>query len=148
VQLGAGETVHIRIAGSIDPETEEALSSSFDFFVGGGLASGKPDQETPKPVQPAQNTPPPAPPETAITKSTFNQQTRLAKFRFSSTVEGSSFQCKLDKGAFKPCASPKAYRHLKPGRHAFRVRAVAPSGLTDGSAAVGRFAIAAPKRRH
>ncbi|HET9198442.1 MAG TPA: hypothetical protein VFN92_09335 [Solirubrobacterales bacterium] len=86
-------------------------------------------------------------PETTIVKSTFNQQTRLAKFAFSSTVSGSAFQCKLDKGDFKPCASPRTYKHLKPGRHAFRVRAVAPSGLVDESAAAGRFSIAKPQRR-
>lgn len=90
---------------------------------------------------------PPLLPETAITKSAFNQHTRVARFRFSSTVEDSAFQCKLDKGDFKPCSSPRAYKHLKPGRHSFRVRAVAPSGMLDESAAVGRFSIAEPQRR-
>jgi hypothetical protein len=142
VQLAAGTTVRIRVSGPIDPESEEPATANFDFHVSAELAPLPPLP----PNAPAGDPPPPAP-ETAITKSAFNQHTRTARFRFSSTVEGSAFQCKLDKGAFKPCASPRAYKHLKPGRHAFRVRALAPSGLLDETAAVGRFAIAEPQRR-
>ena len=146
LQLAAGTTVRIRVSGPLDSGSGEPATANFDFNVSAELA--------PLPKQPAGDPPsaPPAPapvpvPETAITKSAFNQHTRTARFRFSSTVEGSGFQCKLDKGPFTPCASPRAYKHLKPGRHAFRVRSVAPSGLLDESAAVGRFSIAPPQRR-
>jgi hypothetical protein len=132
--------VRIRVAGPNDSGTGEPAVAGFNFSVMADLAP------LPRPtVAPPQQPPPVL--ETAIVKSVFSQQSRQATFRFSSTVEGSAFQCKLDKGEFKPCASPKTYKHLKPGRHTFRVRAVAPSGLADASAAVGRFAIAKPQRR-
>ena len=145
VFLNAGETVYARIAGPIDEGTHEPSAAAFEFIVGGGLTR----LSQPGPTGSGGNPPPPPPvtPDTAIATTLISQQTRLAKFFFSSTVAGSSFQCKLDKGDFKPCASPRAYKHLKPGRHTFRVRAVAPSGLADDSAAVGRFTIAKPQHR-
>jgi hypothetical protein len=140
LHLAAGETVRIRVAGPNDSGTGEPAVASFNFSVMADLAP------LPRPTVTPQQQPPPVL-ETAIVKSVFSQQSRQATFRFSSTVEGSAFQCKLDKGEFKPCSSPKTYTHLKPGRHAFRVRAVGPTGLLDESAAVGRFAIAKPQRR-
>jgi streptogramin lyase len=73
------------------------------------------------------------------------------KFSFSSTVAGSSFQCRLFKvptgkgkskkphGAFSSCRSPKVL-HVAPGRYRFAVRAVA-AGVTDGSAAERAFTV-------
>jgi DNA-binding beta-propeller fold protein YncE len=64
------------------------------------------------------------PPNTTITagpKPTTKKQT--ATFKFKASEAGSSFQCKLDRHGFKPCQSPKTYRHLKRGRHTFKVRA-------------------------
>jgi hypothetical protein len=146
VFLNAGETAYVRIAGPVDEGTQEPLAAAFEFIVGGGLTR----LSEPGPTGGGGNPPPPPPvtPETAIATTVISQQSRSAKFLFASSVAGSSFQCKLDKGDFKPCSSPRAYKHLKPGRHAFRVRAVGPSGLLDESAAVGRFAIAAPQHRH
>jgi hypothetical protein len=141
-EVVGGQTYWIAVDGAYDEATGEAVQVYYSLNVSMSLP--------PLPKQPAvdlQPQPPPTAPETAITRSAFNQHTRIARFRFASTADGSAFQCKLDKGAFKPCASPKAYKHLKPGRHAFRVRALAPSGLVDESAAVGRFRIAEPQRR-
>jgi hypothetical protein len=39
-----------------------------------------------------------------------------------------SFECKFDKRAFKPCGSPRKYKHLGLGEHKFQVRAVNSSG--------------------
>jgi hypothetical protein len=61
------------------------------------------------------------------------------RFAFSSDVAGATFQCKLDRGRFAGCTSPKAYR-LGPGKHNFSVRAVGPGG-TDPSPAKLRFRI-------
>ncbi len=58
-----------------------------------------------------------------------------ASFRFSSTEAGSKFECKLDAGAFAPCASPKSYSALKDGKHAFSVRATDAAGNADATPA-------------
>jgi hypothetical protein len=141
-QVTAGQTYRIAVDGAFDEATGEAAQAFYSINVSMNLpALPKPPPPGPPPP------PPPVTPETAIATTVISQQVRSARFFFSATVAASSFQCKLDKGEFKPCSSPRAYKHLKPGRHAFRVRAVGPSGLLDESAAVGRFAIAAPQHR-
>ncbi len=81
------------------------------------------------------------------------------KFTFSSTVPGSTFQCRLvnvptgkkrkakaSKGAFAGCRSPKVL-HLAPGKYRFAVRAVA-AGVIDGSPAEKAFKVVrAPRHR-
>ncbi len=54
-----------------------------------------------------------------------------ATFKFKSTERGSSFKCKLDRQRYKPCRSPKTYKHLKRGKHAFKVRATDRAGNLD-----------------
>ncbi|HEY1356028.1 MAG TPA: hypothetical protein VGF09_06905, partial [Solirubrobacterales bacterium] len=61
------------------------------------------------------------------------------KFSFSSDVAGATFQCKLDKGSFAPCASPKTYK-VKKGKHTFSVEAVGPGG-TDATPATFSFKV-------
>jgi hypothetical protein len=61
------------------------------------------------------------------------------KFTFSSSAAAATFKCKLDKGSFKPCSSPKAYR-VKPGRHKFSVEALS-GGLVDPTPATFRFKV-------
>ncbi len=89
---------------------------------------------------------------------TTGAKARVA-FTFSSTVAGSSFQCRLtkmptgkkkkakaSKGAFAGCRSPKVLR-LAPGKYRFAVRAVA-AGAIDGSPAEKAFrVIRAPRHR-
>lgn len=65
------------------------------------------------------------------------------RFSFSSDVAGATFQCKLDKGAYKACASPKSYK-VKPGKHTFSVRAVGPGG-TDPTPATFKFKVVKEK---
>lgn len=141
-QVTAGQTYRIAVDGVFDEATGEAAQVFYSVNVSMSLPP-LPKPPPPGPPPP----PPPVTPDTSIATTVISQQARSAKFFSSSTVAGSSFQCKLDKGEFKPCSSPRAYKHLKPGRHVFRVRAVGPTGLLDESAAVGRFAIAEPQRR-
>ena len=90
---------------------------------------------------------PPAPPdtdapETAVTKAPPRRAARTwAKFRFGSDEPGSTFRCRLDGRPSKPCRSPRIYRHLRPGRHTFRVTATDAAGNTDPSPAVRRFTL-------
>ncbi|HET6998368.1 MAG TPA: right-handed parallel beta-helix repeat-containing protein [Solirubrobacterales bacterium] len=85
---------------------------------------------------------PPMSPETTITKGPKAQSTKTtAKFKFKSSVGGSTFECRLDKKQFKSCKSPKTYKKLKPGKHVFKVRAVGPTGLVDSTPAKRKFTV-------
>jgi len=56
-------------------------------------------------------------------KVTRSRARRGLRFRFSSDDPSASFECRLDKGEWKPCASPQRVRRAKLGRHTLRVRA-------------------------
>ncbi len=83
------------------------------------------------------------PPTTKITKAPKAKTTSTtAKFKFKSNEGGSKFQCKLDKGKFKKCKSPKTYKKLKPGKHVFKVRATDKAGNV-GKPAKRKFTVLA-----
>jgi CSLREA domain-containing protein len=82
-------------------------------------------------------------PQTTIKKGPKGKtHSTTAKFRFISSLSGSTFECKLDRKKFKPCKSPKTYKKLKPGKHVFRVRAK-KGGVTDPTPAVRKFKVLA-----
>lgn len=81
------------------------------------------------------------PPQTTIRKAKINRAARKAKFKFSSSEAGSTFLCKLDKKKFKPCSSPKVYKHLRLGKHTFKVEAKDSAGNVDPSPAKRKFKI-------
>lgn len=58
-------------------------------------------------------------------------RSRTAAFAFTSTESRSRFQCKLDKGRWTKCRSPKRYAGIKRGRHTFQVRAIDRAGNED-----------------
>ena len=101
---------------------------------------------------------PPGKPDTKITKVKINQKKRRARFRFIAIGTASGFQCELlkpkkkhhkkkhhkkpraqaveakkhhkkPKAKFSRCRSPKTYKHLKPGRYTFKVRALNSAGI-------------------
>ncbi len=64
-------------------------------------------------------------------------RSRWATFAFSASG-GDAFRCRLDRRRYRRCRSPRVYRHLRPGRHRFRVFAIAADGLRERTPA--RFA--------
>jgi subtilisin family serine protease len=78
-------------------------------------------------------------PNTTITK--LSKSGKKATVKFKSSESGSTFQCKLDGGAWKSCSSPKTYKNLKKGNHTVRVRAIDKVGNVDASPAAKTFRI-------
>ena len=66
---------------------------------------------------------------------------RKVTIKFSSSESGSTFLCRLDKGKFAKCKSPKTYKGLKPGKHKFEVKASDAQGMADPSPVVKKFKI-------
>ncbi len=87
-------------------------------------------------------------PDTSLTKNFKKltpQKLMRAKWGLKSTVPGSSFECRVDKKAFKPCGSPVKAKKLKklkkPGKHRFCARAIAPNGVEDATPACDKFKV-------
>ena len=54
-------------------------------------------------------------PETLLGKRPAKRTGRsTARFTFSSDPSGASFECRIDRGPFRPCRSPRTYAHLRP----------------------------------
>ncbi|CAN5874336.1 hypothetical protein BH18ACT11_BH18ACT11_00830 [soil metagenome] len=82
------------------------------------------------------------PPETTIDSGPSGTLTNSsASFTFSSNEGNSSFECKLDAGAFGSCTSPKSYSGLSDGSHTFEVRAKDVSGNTDATPATRTWTV-------
>ena len=95
----------------------------------------------PTPSAPADTTPP----QTTVAKGPGKALAKgIAKFRFRSSEGGSTFACKLDKRKARSCKSPKTYRHLKPGKHKFKVWATDAAGNKDPTPAKRTFRVPAP----
>jgi uncharacterized membrane protein YgcG len=87
------------------------------------------------------------PPQTSIRSGPPRvSHRRTATFRFASSQLGSTFLCRLDGRPFAACRAPRTVRHLRPGRHVFKVEARAPGGATDHSPAVWSFRVLAKAR--
>jgi subtilisin family serine protease len=72
-------------------------------------------------------------PKITILKVKVNRHKRTAKVTFKGTDPGHGsaglhFKCKLDKGKFKSCRSPKLYKHLRHGKHTVQVKAIDRAG--------------------
>jgi CSLREA domain-containing protein len=90
-------------------------------------------------------------PDTRITRARINERKRKAKFEFTGSggvrsLRALKFQCKLTHQSrklrrWRSCSSPKVYKHLKPGRHAFKARAIDARGTADPTPAKKRFRI-------
>jgi pimeloyl-ACP methyl ester carboxylesterase len=69
------------------------------------------------------------------------------RFRFSSDDPEAAFECRLDRGSWKGCESPRRIGRAKlvPGRHRFEVRATDPRGNVEKKPAVWRFRVSSPR---
>ena len=64
---------------------------------------------------------------------------RKVAFAFDSNVAGARFKC-FDAGGWRKCRSPHVFRHLKPGRYKFKVKAIV-NGVADPTPAKFIFRI-------
>jgi hypothetical protein len=113
-------------------------------YAGFALASGSPgagraSDGSDVGIRAGGSQPPPpdtTPPDTTITSAPADPSTATsASFVFNSSKAGSTFECKLDSGAYASCTSPRSYSGLTTGSHTFSVRATDPAGNTDASPA-------------
>jgi hypothetical protein len=142
--VNAGTTYWISVYGTPDLSTGEPSMASFSLSIFAELPPLPPSPpSSSSAAAPAADT---TAPETKIDRSRFRIATRTATFWFSASEAAQGYLCRLDKGDFKPCGPPRTYKRLKPGKHAFRVKAVDVAGNTDSSAAVAKFKI--PKPHH
>ena len=75
-------------------------------------------------------------PNTTITAQPTNPSNNAnPSFSFTSSQQGSTFECALDGSAFTSCTSPDALSGLADGSHTFSVRATDPAGNVDPTAA-------------
>jgi subtilisin family serine protease len=106
---------------------------------------------TPPPPPPPTSSSPSAPPPAQVAPATSflkhppkavrtRNRTARVVFRFGSDQAGVTFLCKLDRGAFRACASRIA-RRFGLGRHVIRVKAVGSTGLADATPAIFRFRV-------
>jgi DNA-directed RNA polymerase specialized sigma24 family protein len=73
-------------------------------------------------------------PNTTITAGPkASTKSKSATFSFSASESGSTFECRLDGGAWHVCSSPRTYSGLHKGAHVFRVRAIDEAGNRDAT---------------
>jgi hypothetical protein len=79
------------------------------------------------------------PPNTSISNTKISRRKRTVSFSFQALGTASGFECELLKPRYKhhkkpsnhfsSCKSPKIYRHLRPGKYKFEVRALNAAGV-------------------
>jgi plastocyanin len=105
-----------------------------------------PPLDSPPVITPTFASTSPSPPDTKITlKPRAKTRDRTPTFKFTTTVPGGTFECSVDRKPPKPCRSPYTTPALKPGRHTFKVAAVA-NGSTDPTPAGYSFKVLAKKK--
>ena len=114
--------------------------------AGGGSGSGGsepvPSGSGPAPVQ---LTPGGVPYVTPVTRITFGPafktRARRPVFRFADATgqPGTRFICRLDRRKWRGCASPVRLKHVRRGRHVFRVKAVNAIGAWEARTTMRRF---------
>jgi hypothetical protein len=134
-------------AACASPKTYSGLGvGSHQFSVRAKDAAGNLDA-TPATQSWTVIVPPPTdtiPPQTSITSGPSSVTTATAAtIAFSASESGSTFECKLDSGAYAACASPKTYSGLGVGSHQFSVRAKDAAGNLDATPATQSWKVEA-----
>ncbi|MGC1851879.1 MAG: hypothetical protein WA687_05500 [Solirubrobacterales bacterium] len=135
-----------------DKAGNQGAPDSYTWDVDNSLIDETPPpQEIPTPAvfePPFLIAPPPSPaPQTIISaKPGAATRDRTPTFRFRADVSGATFECKVDRGAFRACSSPFTTKKLTFGAHGVEVRAVA-GGSADPTPAKSSFRILKPKRK-
>ena len=81
-------------------------------------------------------------PDTSLTSAPSGSTTSTsASMAFTATEAASTFQCRLDGGAWATCASPATYNGLAVGAHSFDVRAIDLAGNIDASPATATWTV-------
>lgn len=133
-------------AGAVQPTPGGATDA---FVTRLAIGSALP---APAPIPPAPPPPPPVEPETAIVaRPPARTPDRVVRFRFTGKMPGQinpaggvTFGCRVDGGAFSPCASPFTTRTLSVAGHTFDVRAVSAGGVADSTPAAFAFRVTRP----
>ena len=150
VDAGAGDFREAADSPTVDAGIDEAANGTTDLAGNPRALPGHLtcDQVPPAitdigafefvPIAPPCPLPPPKPhaPNTRIAGATVRRHEATFRFRAVRETEGLSFQCELAEEPFRPCSSPETYKHLKPGRYRFTVRAVGRPGGIDLTPAV------------
>jgi hypothetical protein len=128
---GSGPTVRVDVSAVLEPDADH------DGF-GDETQDACPSDETTQGTCPV--------PDTTITKRPKDKtKKKTATFEFSSSLEGSTFECKLDGGPFAACTSPHTIKVGK-GKHSFEVRAVR-KGQTDATPATDTWKVKKKKKK-
>ncbi|MFN8111754.1 MAG: right-handed parallel beta-helix repeat-containing protein [Solirubrobacterales bacterium] len=94
--------------------------------------------------------PPPPPVDTTAPETTAagakKQRGHRGRFTLSSSEEGSTFECRLDRGAYAPCVAELKTRRLNLGRHTLFVRATDAAGNTDPTPYAKKFKLKRQRR--
>ncbi len=83
-------------------------------------------------------------PQTRITFGpAFKTRIRRPVFQFTDTTEqlDTTFRCKVDRGAWKPCSSPIKLKKLHLGKHAFQVKGINGGGIAQPKPSKRKFKV-------
>jgi Bacterial Ig domain/Bacterial Ig-like domain/Right handed beta helix region len=135
------------------PRTLSALAAGSHTFKVRATDTSNNTDATPAAATFTVTTAPPADTTAPDTTLTATPAARIndttPTFAFTSSEDGSTFQCRVDLGSWSTCTSPTTLAPLTDGHHSFSVRAQDAAGNVDASAAAASFTIdtKAPKTK-
>lgn len=132
-QVGSHPGVHFALSDGMAGDAEDVAITVTEPQSTTPPVTAPPGPPAPPVIAPAVKVP-----NTRLARATISKRKRSATFKFSSDQKGVTYLCSLDRKKFARCRSPKTYKHLKRGRHTFRVKAKNGAGA-DATPAVKKF---------